>query len=170
MTLFFFYCNPSMTWLHIKHFDAYLFFKSYIAAGPQVYTNIVSEYDQVIPQSQTADKPVVSWGRATQQSRDTRKTSKATSSLFPIAYAQTRQSLSCLITQSMISDTAHAQIMNGYLLMRQYHQFCWYYILQFRKWIIKMLPLILPCLKRSFFWNQFPVTSCRRKLNPNKIP
>ena len=39
-----------------------------------------------IPQSQTADKPVAPWGRATQQSRDTRKTkkSKATSSLFPI--------------------------------------------------------------------------------------
>ena len=34
-----------------------------------------SEYDQEILQSQTADKPVESWGRATQQSRDTRKTS-----------------------------------------------------------------------------------------------
>ena len=44
-----------------------------------------SEYDQKIPQSQTADKPIASLGRATQQSRDTRKTdkqSKATSSLF----------------------------------------------------------------------------------------
>ena len=36
-----------------------------------------SEYDQEIPQLQTADKPVISWGRATQQSRDTRKTQKA---------------------------------------------------------------------------------------------
>ena len=47
---------------------------------------IVSEYAQKIPQSQTADKPVALGGRATQQSRDTRKTkqSKATSSVFPI--------------------------------------------------------------------------------------
>ena len=35
---------------------------------------IVSEYDQEIPQSHTVDKPVASRGRATQQSRDTRKT------------------------------------------------------------------------------------------------
>ena len=35
---------------------------------------IVSEYDQEIPQSQTADKPTAPGGRATQQSRDTRKT------------------------------------------------------------------------------------------------
>ena len=33
-----------------------------------------SEYDQEIPQSQTADKPMAPRGRATQQSRDTRKT------------------------------------------------------------------------------------------------
>ena len=44
---------------------------------------IVSEYDQVTPQSQTADKPVAS--SATQQSRDTRKTNKAKQpALFPI--------------------------------------------------------------------------------------
>ena len=35
---------------------------------------IVSEYDQEIPQSQTADNPVAPRGRATQPSRDTRKT------------------------------------------------------------------------------------------------
>ena len=35
---------------------------------------IVSEYGQEIPQSQTADKPMAPRGRATQQSRDTRKT------------------------------------------------------------------------------------------------
>ena len=35
---------------------------------------IVSEYDQEIPQSQTADSPVSSLGRAAQPSRDTRKT------------------------------------------------------------------------------------------------
>ena len=38
---------------------------------------VVNEYDQEIPQSQTADKPVASWGRATQQSQDTSKTNKA---------------------------------------------------------------------------------------------
>ena len=35
---------------------------------------IVSEYDQEIPQSQTADNTVKPRGRATQPSRDTRKT------------------------------------------------------------------------------------------------
>ena len=35
---------------------------------------IVSEYDQEIPQSQTADNPVAPRGRASQPSRDTRKT------------------------------------------------------------------------------------------------
>ena len=35
---------------------------------------IVSEYDQEIPQSQTADNPVALRGRAAQPSRDTRKT------------------------------------------------------------------------------------------------
>ena len=35
---------------------------------------LVSEYDQEIPESQTADKPMAPRGRATQQSRDTRKT------------------------------------------------------------------------------------------------
>ena len=34
----------------------------------------VSEFDQEIPQSQTADKPMAPRGRATQQSRDTRMT------------------------------------------------------------------------------------------------
>ena len=38
------------------------------------YLKIVSEYDQEIPQSQTADKPMASRVRATQPSRDTRKT------------------------------------------------------------------------------------------------
>ena len=35
---------------------------------------IVSEYDQKIPQSQTAGIPMTPQGRATQQSLDTRKT------------------------------------------------------------------------------------------------
>ena len=38
-----------------------------------MHSEIVSEYDQKIPQSQTADKPMALGGRATQQSRDTRK-------------------------------------------------------------------------------------------------
>ena len=37
-------------------------------------SEIVSEYDQEIPQSQTADNPVAPRGRAAQPSRDTRKT------------------------------------------------------------------------------------------------
>ena len=37
-------------------------------------TKIVSENDQEIPQSQTADVPMAPRGRATQQKRDTRKT------------------------------------------------------------------------------------------------
>ena len=50
------------------------------------YKKILSEYDQEIPHSQTADNPVAPRGRATQPSRDTKedKLSKATSSLFPI--------------------------------------------------------------------------------------
>ena len=40
-------------------------------------TITISEYDQEIPQSQTADNPMAPLGRATQPSRDTRKTNKA---------------------------------------------------------------------------------------------
>ena len=48
-------------------------------------TKIVSEYDQEIPQSQTADKPMALRGRATTITRHQEdKLSKATSSLFPI--------------------------------------------------------------------------------------
>ena len=42
-----------------------------------VQTKIVSEYDQEIPQSQTADNPMAPRGRATQPSRGTRKTNEA---------------------------------------------------------------------------------------------
>ena len=41
---------------------------------PNRMLKIVSEYDQEIPQSQTADNPVAPRGRAAQPSRDTRKT------------------------------------------------------------------------------------------------
>ena len=39
-----------------------------------VVPKIVSEYDQEIPQSETADNPMAPQGRTAQQSRDTRKT------------------------------------------------------------------------------------------------
>ena len=38
------------------------------------YSKIVSEYDQEIPQSQTAYNPMAPRGKAAQPSRDTRKT------------------------------------------------------------------------------------------------
>ena len=41
------------------------------------YLKIVNEYDQEIPQSQTADNPVAPRGRAAQPSQDTRKTNYA---------------------------------------------------------------------------------------------
>ena len=42
--------------------------------GPERKAAIVSEYDQEIPQSQTADNPMAPRGRSAQPSRDTRKT------------------------------------------------------------------------------------------------
>ena len=42
-----------------------------------VIAKIVREYDQEIPQSQAADNPMAPRGRATQPSRDTRKTNEA---------------------------------------------------------------------------------------------
>ena len=53
------------------------------------FIKIVSECDQEIPQSQTADKPMAPRRRVTQQSRDTRKTNLAKQPalslyLFPI--------------------------------------------------------------------------------------
>ena len=40
----------------------------------KAHAKIVSEYDQEIPKSQTADNPMAPRGRAAQSSRDTRKT------------------------------------------------------------------------------------------------
>ena len=40
----------------------------------QLYLRMVSEYDQELPQSQTADNPMAPRGRAAQPSRDTKKT------------------------------------------------------------------------------------------------
>ena len=45
-----------------------------MSAVRQSPSEIVSEYDQEIPQSQTADNPVAPRGRAAQPSQDTRKT------------------------------------------------------------------------------------------------
>ena len=42
--------------------------------APRAGSKIVSEYDQEIPQSHTADNPLAQRGRAAQLSRDTRKT------------------------------------------------------------------------------------------------
>ena len=47
---------------------------SYIQFILKIQTKIVSEYDQEIPQSQTAENPKAPRGRATQQSRHNRKT------------------------------------------------------------------------------------------------
>ena len=46
----------------------------YTTQPENVYTVKNSEYDEEIPQSQTADKPVAPQGRAAQPSRNTRKT------------------------------------------------------------------------------------------------
>ena len=50
-----------------------------LSVGPHVLNvivalKLVSEYDQEIPQSQTADNTMAPRGRIAQQSRDTRKT------------------------------------------------------------------------------------------------
>ena len=50
---------------------------SYKSLYQTAASEIVSEYDQEIPQSQTADNPVASPRRAAQPSRDTRKTNQA---------------------------------------------------------------------------------------------
>ena len=53
---------------------AFNFYIWYVASSSS--SKIVCEYDQEIPHSQTADKPVALSGRATQKSQDTRKTNK----------------------------------------------------------------------------------------------
>ena len=50
----------------------------------QISLKIVSEYDQEIQQSQTADNPVAPRGRAAQPPRDTRKTNQAKQSAPPL--------------------------------------------------------------------------------------
>ena len=48
--------------------------KGQFSSSKEKYAKIVSEYDQGIPQSQTADNPMAPRGRAAQPSQDTRKT------------------------------------------------------------------------------------------------
>ena len=54
-----------------------------VATSYQFPPKIVSEYDQEIPQSQTADTPVAPRGKAAQPPRDTRKTNQAKQLALP---------------------------------------------------------------------------------------
>ena len=58
---------PTQTWSALHIF-------TYINIFYCMRLKIVSEYDQEIPQSQTADNPMAPRGRAAQPLRDTRKT------------------------------------------------------------------------------------------------
>ena len=62
--------------MEIKYFLELLIVEFHFIAIIQIFFDlkIVSEYDQEIPQSQTADNPVAPRGRTAQPSRDTRKT------------------------------------------------------------------------------------------------
>ena len=56
-------------------------FHTLIKVGCENISKKVSEYDQEIPQSLTADNPVAPRGRVAQPSRDTRKTNKQSNQL-----------------------------------------------------------------------------------------
>ena len=67
------YCNIHVVRaIHASFRIAY--FQDGVQDGIRHVLQIVSEYDQEIPQSQTADNPMAPRGRAAQPSRDTRKT------------------------------------------------------------------------------------------------
>ena len=68
-------CDYCPHWTHLNYCSKGKFvrFKEEFRC-PHCHTKIVSEYDQEIPQSQTADNPVAPGGRAAQPSQDTRKT------------------------------------------------------------------------------------------------
>ena len=57
---------------------------TFLSSG--VAAKIVSEYDQEIPRSQTADKPMEPRGRATQQSINTSKTKKKQSNQLSLPH------------------------------------------------------------------------------------
>ena len=74
----------SIAFAYFKHLELLISIIIPVTLLQIVYTcmtatapKIVSEYDQEIPQSQTADSPVALQGRAAQPSRDTRKTNLA---------------------------------------------------------------------------------------------
>ena len=64
---------------HLQNVGVMLFLllPKMVSIYTQSTTKIVSVFDQEIPQSQTADKPMAPKGRATEQSRDIRKTNQA---------------------------------------------------------------------------------------------
>ena len=81
------FCVLTTKNLVVKIWRLWNAFKSPIAwAGVRSKTKRASEYNQEIPQSQTADKPEASWGRATQQTQDTRKTNKAKQPALSLPY------------------------------------------------------------------------------------
>ena len=55
-----------------------------VTSASEAIRKIVSEYDQEIPQSQTADNPMTPRGRASQPSQDTRKTNQAKQPAFSV--------------------------------------------------------------------------------------
>ena len=64
-----------MTHPFVMHLISHMFNTSVIPyISLDQYLKKVSEFDQEIPQSQTADNPMAPRGRAAQPSRDTRKT------------------------------------------------------------------------------------------------
>ena len=65
-------CSKEKMNLLIKNVKYFIFSYHYQKTAASI--KIVSEYDQEIPQSQTADNPVAPQGRAAHPSRDTRKT------------------------------------------------------------------------------------------------
>ena len=65
--------NASCLISNIKVLTGYMLEQFGSRSGSEFFVKN-SEYDQKIPQSQTEDKPMAPQGRATQPSRDTRKT------------------------------------------------------------------------------------------------
>ena len=59
----------------------YMNYQQIYTDGSKEDSKIVNEYDQEIPQSQTADNPVAPRGRAAQPSRDTRRQIKQSNQL-----------------------------------------------------------------------------------------
>ena len=73
------------------------------------YRKIISEYDQEMPQSQTADKLMAPRGRATQQSRYTSKTNQAKQPALssPSRCLQTRMDIKLRTTKHRTISDSH---------------------------------------------------------------